>query len=269
MGWGDFVESQMNNSIPKKNLTIWILPIIFLVIQNLPEYIGLGIVGALFLLLIFLKVSRKVTLLLMLSICGYFSWSFLSPLILVFVDNPMIEPTMARFALVGYITIFAVWNLFAKVETSYLSIGRAKEIIRFPLIWQGRKEPIWRFILIFCCICMFPLCFGIFSRKPTLALLGYGVLFATVNSLLEEIVWRGLILPRAVSLVGEKQALIITALSFGMYHISFGFPIWACLIFSVGGIYMGGTSIMSKGLLAPFVMHLFVNMIFVVFGMII
>jgi len=258
----------MDSLIPKKNLTIWMLPILFLVIQSLPEYVGLGIAFALLLLAIFLKCIRKAALFLMLSVCGYFAWFFISPLISSVVDNPMLDVTLERFALVGYIVVFAIWNHFSKMEVSYLFIGSAKEIIRFPLIWKGRKEPIWRFILIFCCICLVPLFIGVLNNKPTAEVVGYGLLFAIVNALLEEIIWRGFVLSRAVSLVGEKQALIITALAFGLYHLSLGFPIWACLIFSIGGLYMGGAAIRSKGLLAPFVMHVFVNMIFVVFGMI-
>ena len=259
----------MDSVFPKKNLTIWMLPILFLVIQCLPEYVGLGIALALLLLTIFLKCLRKASLFLLLSVCSYFAWFFISPLILSALDNPMLESTLERFALVGYIIIFAIWNHFSKMEVSYLFIGSSKETIRFPLIWQGRKEPIWRFILIFCCICLAPFFIGVVVNKPTAAILGFGFLFSIVNALLEEIIWRGFILSRAVSLVGEKQALLITALTFGLYHISLGFPIWACLIFSIGGLYMGGTAIMSKGLFAPFIMHVFVNMIFVVFGMII
>ena len=259
----------MDSSIPRKNLIIWILPVIFLVIQYLPDYIGLGLAGVLLLFSIFLKSIRQVALFLMLSVCGYFAWFYVSPLILAAADNSTFGVVLERFALIGYIILFAAWGIFSKMDISYISIGSAKEIIRFPLVWQGRKEPMWRFILIFCCICMVPLCIGFFDNKSTFALVGCGLLFATVNALLEEIVWRGLILSRAVSLVGEKQALLITALAFGLYHISLGFPLWACLIFSVGGIYMGGATIISKGLLAPFVMHVFVNMIFVAFGMII
>ena len=259
----------MGSLVQRKNLAVWALPILFIVVQCLPEHIGMSIVCVLFLLSILLKSTRGATLLLAFSICGYFVWLYISPLISAAIGHTMLGQTLARFALVGYIVIFALWDIFSKRKAAYLSIGKAKEIIRFPFIWRGYKEPIWRFTLIFCCICVIPLCAGIFSCRPALELLGYGVLFSVVNAFLEEIIWRGMILSHAVSLVGEKHALIITSLAFGLYHISLGFPIWVCLIFAVGGIYMGGTAIVSKGLLAPFFMHILVNLIFVVFGMVI
>ena len=258
----------MKISIQKKNLIIWAMPILFLTIQISPEYISFYTACVLFLTSIFLKNIRKPIILLALSSLGYFIYKTLSPIISNVTENPMLEPTLERFALIGYIAVFVIWKFSSKTKFVYLGLGNAKNIIQFPLIWRGKKEPIWRFILIFCCICAVPLCVGIFTTKPPLSLLGYGLLFALVNSILEEIIWRGLILQNTVNLIGEKQALLITALAFGIYHLSLGFPLWACLIFSIGGIYMGGAAIISKGLLAPFIMHIFVNLIFVVYGVI-
>ncbi|MDR1940631.1 MAG: hypothetical protein LBQ40_07590 [Clostridiales bacterium] len=51
--------------------------------------------------------------------------------------------------------------------------------------------------------------------------------------------------------------------------MSLGFLLWVCLVFSVGGFYMDGAAITtSKGLLAPIIMHIAVNMIFVFLGVI-
>jgi membrane protease YdiL (CAAX protease family) len=96
----------------------------------------------------------------------------------------------------------------------------------------------------------------------------YGFLFAVINAFIEEVLWRGFILGRTADFIGEKQALVITSLAFGFYHLSLGFSIWVCLAFAIGGFYMGGCAIKSKGLAAPIIMHLFVNMVFVSCGMI-
>ncbi len=96
----------------------------------------------------------------------------------------------------------------------------------------------------------------------------YGLLFALINSVLEEILWRGFILGRVVDYLGEKQALIVTSFTFGFYHLSLGFSIWICLAFAIGGFYMGGCAIKSKGIGASIIMHIFVNIVFVSLGMI-
>ncbi|MDR1536537.1 MAG: hypothetical protein LBU32_00790 [Clostridiales bacterium] len=48
----------------------------------------------------------------------------------------------------------------------------------------------------------------------------------------------------------------MSALAFGLYHYSLQFPLWACLIFAIGGFYIGGSAIKSRGLLSPAVVHI-------------
>ena len=111
----------MSDFIPKKSLTVWLLPVLFFAVQCLHEYVGFGIVVGLFLLSIFLKGIQKAALLAAFSICGYFVCFFISPLISASVDNSMLEQTLERFALVGYIVIFATWSAFSKNEVDYLA----------------------------------------------------------------------------------------------------------------------------------------------------
>ena len=144
----------------------------------------------------------------------------------------------------------------------YLRLGDMRASLKFPFIWWGFKEYVWRFILIFCGMCAV-VAAVLFSNFGGSSVILFGVAFAAVNSILEGALWRGLILGRLVDLVGETQGLIISSLAFGFYHISLGFSVLICLIFAVGGFYMGGCAIKSRGLFAPIVMHFFVNMIFV------
>jgi len=142
-----------------------------------------------------------------------------------------------------------------------------KESLKFPLIWWGFSERVWRFILIFCFLCLIPtILFSLGGN--TASSIPYGLFFAVINSILEEVLWRGFILGRVIDYIGEKQGLILSSIAFGFYHLSYGFSIWVCLAFAVGGFYMGGIAIKSRGLLAPIIMHFFVNMAFLSFGII-
>jgi membrane protease YdiL (CAAX protease family) len=142
-----------------------------------------------------------------------------------------------------------------------------KEQIKFPFIWYGFSDFVWRFILVFCSLCLAVVVF-FFSKSVSISIVLFGILFALVNSVLEEILWRGLILGRVVDYLGEKQALIATSIAFGLYHLSLGFSLWICLAFAIGGFYMGGCAVKSKGIGASIIMHIFVNMVFVSSGII-
>lgn len=259
---------QSKETASKRNYVVWLLPLAFIVIQCTPSIVGLALAG-LFLLLYFLwKPYRQSLLLLLVSVCGYLVWAFLSPKITAAIEHPELSVIVSRLGLIGYILFFGVWQFLAKPKVNLLQFGEPTPTIQFPFIWKGKREPIWRFILIFCLICTSVFVGALFKRPIALVVLLYGLLFSVLNALLEEVIWRGFITSRAMDVVGEQQALVLTAVSFGIYHLSLGFAPWVCAIFAIGGFYMGGAAIKSKGLLAPFIMHVFVNMIFVAFGLI-
>ena len=188
---------------------------------------------------------------------------------LALADNIPVQwlPIVGRFSLVAYIILFFAWERFRPSRSRFLRLGDGRKTLRFPLIWWGMREYVWRFTLIFCALWL--IVTAVFWSNGILSdFFLYGFLFAVVNAILEEILWRGLVLGRAIDWVGEKQGLLFSSLAFGFYHLSLGFSIWACLIFAVGGFYLGGVAIRSGGLFAPVVMHFFVNIAFVSFGLI-
>ncbi|MNN10595.1 CAAX amino terminal protease self- immunity [compost metagenome] len=157
----------------------------------------------------------------------------------------------------------------SRPQTNYLSVGSFKNTIYTPLIWRGIKDPIWRFLLIAIVVMSISFTFVIdFHRDDFYRLLLYGCLFALVNSILEELLWRGLILPRFVDHAGEQMGLIVTSLGFGFYHYSLGFPWAICAVFSLCGLLMGGVAIRSKGLVPVMILHFFMNVLFALSGII-
>jgi membrane protease YdiL (CAAX protease family) len=64
------------------------------------------------------------------------------------------------------------------------------------------------------------------------------------------------------------MALIVSSLAFGLYHYSLNFPLFICFAFAIGGFFIGGTAIKSKGLLSPILMHITVNLAFISIGII-
>lgn len=175
----------------------------------------------------------------------------------------------SRLSLFGYIVPFLLYAKVNKTTTNYIAKGSFTENICFPLIWVGLKDPIWRFILIASCTVILSFSFVIdFKQDGLYRLLWFGIWFALINSVLEEILWRGLILNRFVDLLGEKWGLVAVSLGFGMYHYSLGFPWIVCALFSIFGMMLGGIAIRSKGLLPVIILHFIMNILFVLSGLI-
>jgi len=183
------------------------------------------------------------------------------------VSNPSLLLVLNRFGLLGYIILFAIWAR-AQPCVGYLKLGDMKERLKAPFIWWGADEYVWRFVLIASSLWVVPAIVFNVLHGNLMEFMPYALLFAVINPVLEGVIWRGFILGRVVDYVGEKQGLVLSSLAFGLYHLSLGFYIWICLVFAVGGFYMGGIAIKSKGFLAPTIVHFFVNLALISFGII-
>jgi membrane protease YdiL (CAAX protease family) len=90
----------------------------------------------------------------------------------------------------------------------------------------------------------------------------YGVVNAMFNAALEETIWRGVMLEALDSALGPGVwALVIQAVAFGMAHYRSGFPngIIGAAMASVFGIMLGIIRRKSKGILACWLTHAFVD----------
>lgn len=250
-------------------LIVFILSVI--IIQLVSIYLGL-VLALMFYIYYFYAPRESKTLWLTISIyiAGYWIAFYLkSDVISILEVTREIEIVLSRLSLLGLIVPYYLFIKLSKPQTNYFSIGSFDNVIHTPFIWRGIKDPIWRFLLIFSVIVLISFSFIIdFGREDLYQFLMYGILFALVNSILEEILWRGLILPRFIDYSGEKLGLIVTSLGFGFYHYSIGFPWVICGLFSLCGLLMGGVTIRSKGLLPVIIMHFIMNVAFALSGMI-
>lgn len=128
--------------------------------------------------------------------------------------------------------------------------GNLSAIIRFPCIWKGKEEPIWRFLFIFRGNMEFPVIL-------------FEILFTFVNATIKELLWRGLILTRVMDNTREKTSFI--DYRFDLCYIAYFDGISFLGLFDIcsWGILYGRLCIISKGLLASWFMHIIVNLIFV------
>lgn len=255
--------------VSKGTLIIFIVSVIS--IQVTPFYFGLMLALLLYIFSLYTSQESKNLLLTnSIYIIGFWMASYIHiHVISMFECTREVEIILSRFSLLGYIIPYFIFMKLSKPQTNYLSIGSFRNSIHTPLIWRGIRDPIWRFLLIASGVILISFSFVIdFGREDFYMLLLYGVLFAVVNSILEEILWRGFILPRFVDYLGEKIGLIITSIGFGFYHYSIGFPWVICALFSLCGMLLGGVAIRSKGLLPVIILHFIMNVMFALSGMI-
>ena len=258
-----------NKNALLQTIVVCAFPLIVLFIQVIsPEIVF--IIGIVFIIsILFLPNFRSIFLIICFMIFGYLFWLFMTSYVLELIDLlPAQLKIINRLRLFGYIILFGIWHLLQKPKNIFLRCGDKNAIIYFPLIWKGFKEIEWRFTLIFSLICFGIICSFTITKGFKYEYLLYGIIFSIVNSLLEEYIWRGFILTRLIDISSEKIALIVSSLAFGLYHYSLNFPLWVCIIFAIGGFYMGGSAIKSKGLLSPIIMHIMVNLVFVFIGII-
>jgi membrane protease YdiL (CAAX protease family) len=86
--------------------------------------------------------------------------------------------------------------------------------------------------------------------------------FAMFNAVFEEVVWRGVVWQGCEAAFGRNAALAISSLSFGLAHYR-GFPSGALgvVLATVYGLMMGLVRIRTRGLLGPWVAHVFADVV--------
>lgn len=144
-----------------------------------------------------------------------------------------------------------------------------KETIAFPFIWSGfHRVSIARFLAI-------ALAANLAVFVPFLYRSGWSgigeiwmlaIIFSLTNALLEELVWRGVLLSRVAEGMGEKWAVALTSVGFGLQHFSLGFSWLVCFAFSVGGLFFGGITVRSRSILPAMAWHLVLNLLMVLSG---
>ncbi|WP_208592004.1 CPBP family intramembrane glutamic endopeptidase [Gracilibacillus suaedae] len=142
-----------------------------------------------------------------------------------------------------YVQVPFIWLGFRQVKVSaFLVVAMMINLITFmPFISWTYIQEIWRFALI----------------------------FSILNSVLEETIWRGVLLSRFSACFGNRWAVLITSVGFGLQHYSLGFSWISCLLFSVGGFFFGAITSRSKSIIPSIIWHMLFNLLMVFSGVIV
>jgi len=173
--------------------------------------------------------------------------------------------------IIPILLIMYVTKKFSKTIIYYWKKPNWQAKISFPFIHKGFHSLSIRLFLTLAIsisiICFMP--FILQSMLPiTLSFFTYLFLFALINGILEEILWRGLLLTSMVDLVGEKVAIVFSSLAFGLSHLAFGYSLLTCLGFALGGIFYAGIVIRSGSIIPAIIWHFVFNILMVASGLI-
>ncbi|WP_017150726.1 CPBP family intramembrane glutamic endopeptidase [Bacillus bingmayongensis] len=96
----------------------------------------------------------------------------------------------------------------------------------------------------------------------------FSILFSIINGVLEECIWRGILLHQFTKQIGEKWAILLTSIGFGLQHYSLGFSWSVSTAFILAGIFYGGIVVKSNSIIPAIIWHIVLNMLMTFSGLI-
>ncbi|WP_394583879.1 CPBP family intramembrane glutamic endopeptidase [Cytobacillus firmus] len=160
---------------------------------------------------------------------------------------------------------------FNKTAIPFLQKPDWNSLIFFPFLWSGfHSIKIKHFLMIAIVINFAAFAYSIFSADSSFSrdFLIFLIGFSIVNGLMEELLWRGIILSRMAELSGEKAAVLFSGLAFGFSHMMLGYSFILCLLFAVGGIFYAAITVKSQSIFPAFIWHMAMNVFMILSGLI-
>lgn len=257
-----------------KNSIYLALFLILIILLQTGNYIFIATWAAVALLL-FLKSDREGRLYVLTTIIfgvGLFVYLNVKDLVILGVQSKEATLFLNRLSLLFILIPLLLFSLYIKAPLiNYWKRPNWKGKIQFPFIWSGSHNvSIKKFLAIALAIntvVMMP--FIIMNGWNAIVdLLWLAIIFSFTNAILEEMIWRGVLLSRFTEQLGEKWAVIITSLGFGLQHYSLGFPWPVCIGFAFGGLFYAMITLNSRSILPAIIWHIFLNFLMVFSGLI-
>lgn len=125
--------------------------------------------------------------------------------------------------------------------------------IAFPFIWWGFKTTTIRsyFIFLLAMIILIPFVTGVTLYEMDIERIVKIILFAVVNGIFVEFIWRGILLSQLNELVGEKLAALIASLSCAFFYHFIGLSTFESSLIFLFGIFFGGLTLKSNSIVLP------------------
>ncbi|MFC0272710.1 lysostaphin resistance A-like protein [Metabacillus herbersteinensis] len=204
---------------------------------------------------------------------GFFLYLYVTSHLLIDVQSKELYVFLDRLSLLFILVPLLSLSLLYKIPfIRYWGKTHWNEMIHFPFVWSGFHQTKIRHFL------PIALAINVLILIPFIIQNGWSsfqdvwlvaLIFSITNATLEELLWRGALLSRFSEQLGDKWAVVITSLGFGLQHYSLGFPWIVCIAFSFGGFFYGGITIKSRSIIPSLIWHIVLNILMVFSGLIV
>ena len=246
--------------------TIFFLGIISISYQH--DVFSIVLLLSLIILFVVKKEKRYIISLLLAFLIGYSIFMFSTELIQLIDLSKEIKVILSRFALVFILlALVVVHRLFNKNVYWY----NEKPNWRNPIVLPFHQVNTLLFWLIGIGVNVFIYLF-IMIQKDTesiQSLLLFCFVFSLINAVLEEVIWRGVLLSALKEHTSSRYAVIMTSVGFGLVHLSIGFPLLLSLCISVAGLIYAVITLKTNSIYPSIVFHFVINIGMVLGGFII
>lgn len=195
----------------------------------------------------------------------YLYWAVNSHWILT--QNPdKLHMLLNRFSLIVIIIPLLVLSLIQKIP--FMRNWQKPQwdtLVGVPFIWVGLRQTKLKYFLLIAILINFV------SFLPFIVHQGwahiqavwlYAIIFAVAN-VSEEIIWRGALLSRFSEHFGDKWAVVLTSVGFGLQHYTLGFSWGICMAYAIGGVFFGGITLKAKSILPAVIWHMTINVLMI------
>jgi uncharacterized protein len=262
------------NGMERTNQKGFILGVLFLIMTFLftrgffvPFFV---LLIALLLLIAFFNEERRLIAWMIISF-------FLGNLLLVYTDNYIesfhLSPyslvmTSQLLLLIPILMISYVIKQFKQVISPYLQKPILKGEIKLPfsIVFSLRK------FCFFLCLFSTLSVIGLLLLKreelhwrPFLFIL----LFSSIHALLEEVLWRGLLLSKLITITNQRLGIVITSIAFGINTTMFGFSIMISIFYIFIALFFGFLTFRFKSIFPSVIVHFSVTTILLLLGWIV
>ncbi|MFJ7858903.1 lysostaphin resistance A-like protein [Peribacillus sp. NPDC097206] len=251
------------------SLFIFVSLIISLQLNNY-LLIGIWLVTSIFIFITFDKSMKSFIITSILFGVGFSAYLYAITHWAVQFETKELRILFSRVSLILILVPLFILSFFSKSPfIAYLKKPQWNELIYFPFIWSGFHRTSVKFFLFIALIVNtivftpFIIQNGWFAIKEMWLLT---IIFSITNAVLEELIWRGNLLNRFSELLGEKWAVVLTSLGFGLQHYSLGIPWVTCIAFSIGGMFYGGITIKGRSVIPSILWHFIFNILMVLSG---
>lgn len=268
------MEWKLINTIMVKNIVSLFLFATLIISIQLNNYLLIAIwaVTSIFLFVTFDKSMKSFVVTNVLFGIGFFVYLYVNSHWTIQFQTNELRIFFNRVSLVFILVPLVILSFFSKSTfITYLKKPQWNELIYFPFIWSGFHRISVKFFL------FIALSVNVVSFAPFVIQNGWSfieeiwlftIIFSITNAVLEEIIWRGNLLSRLSEQLGEKWAVVVTSLGFGLQHYSLGIPWVICIAFSIGGMFYGGITIKSRSIIPSIIWHIALNTLMVLSGLI-